>query len=255
MNDGFSHLQRTCFAGRNTHRLQSTRNGRMRQNRGKLFAQTKDNVRHRKAMRTFMFEETASISVSAIIMREHAFSPRGYLNRLYPLDAITGLHSVRAYVLHGTRTDFSRNERKVFQTIIRVFDAISDKIIPRFAGTDAQEELFARLGEDFLAHYLTVQHNTVVILHKEQIATGTDVQPRRLSECRDDLFELRHRSILLKSCARSINAKSVVVKKRVGHSRISLCRVIGSISSNCKRNYCQASIKVALERQQAGFTP
>ena len=199
----------------------------MCQNGYKLFAQTKDNVRHSKAMCALMLEETASVSVLTVIVREHTFSTRGHLYRFDALNTITCLDTISPYVLHGTRSDLAGNERKVFQTVIPVFDAISDKVVPRFAASDTQKKRFTRFGQDFLPHDLAVQHNAVIILYKEQVTAGTDVQPRGISERCDNLFELCHRSILNKLSARGINAKSIVLKERVGHSRVSLCQVLG----------------------------
>ncbi len=141
-------------------------------------------------MCALVLEETASISVLTVIVREHTFSTRGHLYRFDALNAITSLDTISPYVLHGTRSDLAGNERKVFQTVIPVFDAISDKVVPRFAASDTQKKRFTRFGQDFLPHDLAVQYNTVIILYKEQVTAGTYVQPRGISERCDNLLEL-----------------------------------------------------------------
>ena len=193
LDDGIARL--LCgrlLCATNTHGLQRTSHCFVRQNRSEMLAQPKHHMSYRKAMCTFVLEKAATISILTFIVREYAFFTARHFHRFHALNAIAGFYTVGTDVLHSACADLTGNEGEVFQPMVASFDTIGHQRVENLSRTDTQEQFVGCLGQNFLAHDLTVENHPVKIMDKEQITTCTDVHPCCLSEVCNRFFELLH---------------------------------------------------------------
>ena len=162
-----------------------------------------------------MLEDAIAISVLTFVVCEAAYFSRLHINDVNTLYVLRDFCAVSTDVLHGTCTDFARDERKVGQTIITMAYCPTHKIIPNLCGTNAQMDILCRFIKYLLTIYRRVEHyHIIVLLCEEQIATATDVQYtlRTKYAVSNIVLQFLYRMILQHLTTFCVDAKSIILK-------------------------------------------
>ena len=196
------------------------------------------NVRYKIFIFPFVLETALPISVSTILISEYHNIAGRYLHRLHTTDKVFSFLSVGADILYRTRSHLTGNHGKVLQSVHAMLHTESHDIIPDFAGTATQHDAVALFICNFDAPYGRMHYNAVKILRKQQIATATDNQERRVFPSQDisQPTRLVHRLILYKATARSLNPKCIICQQaitvKILHSKSSYTLIFTSFHSS-----------------------
>ena len=165
-------------------------------------------------------EDTLSITVGAFLFKEHYSLAIADAQGLYALNDVGHLSTVCADVLHGRRTRFAGNVRKVFCAVISVLHEIVHGLVPHLARTDAHPQ--AAVGgrsERFESFDAGMEHCAGVVAHKNEVAAAADVEIFCVAQLGQEGKQVVLRVVFHKLAATGIDAERVMMKQgKVGGS-------------------------------------
>ena len=125
-----------------------------------------------------MFKNTIAVSKNALLRRQSSHLTIGKVQHRRILNRLPRFHTIRANILHRTRTDRPRNQREVFNTRPALCHRVHHPIMPRLTCRHLTPDM-RRIAPHFVnAFGLQMHSQRCEILCQHQITTATENESR-----------------------------------------------------------------------------
>ena len=157
-----------------------------------------------------MLESAVPITELALRIGKHAFLSTLYVHRINAFYHVFRLYAIRSYVLHGTRSHFTRNQAQFLQSAIPHIRQLGNHIVQ----SQTILRLHCLIVQELGTRHAGMEDHTIEILGKQQIRTLPYMQNPFTFMFLQHLPQLVQRVVLDEQLSLGVDAEGIIRQQR-----------------------------------------